>query len=424
MMLAGRYRLLSVMGRGAMGVVWAARNEAISRDIAIKVMHAKFAEDPVSLQRFFNEARICGSIRNPGIVDVLDLGRAEDGSPFLVMERLDGETLDARLELEGRLPPSVILPIVRDVARTIALAHEKDVIHRDLKPANLFIHRHPGGSEVVKVLDFGISKVITPGASMRATQTGAILGSPSYMSPEQALGEDTIDQRTDIYALGVILYEALAGRLPHQSHNCAALLVDVATKEPPPLAELVPGVPRPIATLVHAALAKDREKRIPSMVAFAERVELLLPGAAEADRLVSFAGRPARGSRSPAGTAVLSASVARPARSRRWLRAFAIAAGAAGVAVVVLVAATRSPGTPPPAPAAADTAPAAAVTPAPAAATVTPGAATTATPTPSTSGAAEAAAAPGATAAPKAPSTRQPGPAPTTKGNQGAWGYD
>src|SRR5262245_5718356 len=152
--IAGHYRLIRLLGGGGMGVVWSAKNEAISRDVAIKVMHPQIAGDPVALQRFFNEARICGSIRNPGIVDVLDLGCAEDGSPFIVMELLEGESLENRLERERRLPPSVILPIVRDIARTISLAHARDVVHRDIKPGNIFLVRGESGQAQVKVLDF------------------------------------------------------------------------------------------------------------------------------------------------------------------------------------------------------------------------------------------------------------------------------
>src|SRR5262249_36416395 len=157
------------------------------RDVAIKVMHPQIAEDPLSLQRFFNEARICGSIRNPGIVDVLDLGCAEDGSPFIVMELLEGESLEAKLQREQRLPPSVILATARDIARPRPLAHQKAVVHRDLKPGNIFLARSAQSGAAVKVLDFGISKVLTPGGSEKTTRTGSVIGSPAYMSPEQAL---------------------------------------------------------------------------------------------------------------------------------------------------------------------------------------------------------------------------------------------
>ncbi|MFO0762968.1 MAG: serine/threonine-protein kinase [Byssovorax sp.] len=285
--LAGRYRLLRLLGGGGMGAVWAARNEAIDREVAIKVMLPQIASDPVALQRFFNEAKICGSIRHPGIVDVLDLGTAEDGSPFLVMEVLHGESLETLLFRKRRLLPSQILEIVRDVARTIALAHQKDVVHRDLKPANLFLHRLATGQEVVKVLDFGISKVLTPGGNVKTTQTGAVVGSPAYMSPEQALGKVAIDHRTDIYALGVILYEAMSGRLPFEGENYNALIVDIATSDPPDLAALVPGLPGPVISLVRDAMAKDRNKRIQTMNELAERIEALLPGAAGADQAVA-----------------------------------------------------------------------------------------------------------------------------------------
>src|SRR5262245_43054055 len=170
-LIGGRYRLVRQIGEGGMGAVWAAKNEAIDRDVAIKLMLPWLAKEPQLLQRFFNEARICGSIRDPGIVDVLDLGSAEDGSPFIVMELLNGEPLEALLRRAGRLPPAAILPIARDVAATLALAHEKGVVHRDLKPANVFLHRPRRGQPVVKILDFGISKVIA-GASATATRTG------------------------------------------------------------------------------------------------------------------------------------------------------------------------------------------------------------------------------------------------------------
>src|SRR5262249_40638550 len=157
---------------------------------------------------------------HPGIVDVLDLGRAEDGSPFLVMELLHGETLDARFERERRLLPSAIVPMIRDVARTLALAHEKGIGHRDIKPGNAFLHPTMAGAPtVVKVLDFGISKVVSAGAGAKTTQTGVVIGSPAYMSREHAVGRLAVDERTDVYALGVVLFEALTGRVPFEAEN-------------------------------------------------------------------------------------------------------------------------------------------------------------------------------------------------------------
>jgi serine/threonine-protein kinase len=453
--LAGRYRLLRLLGGGGMGAVWAARNEAIDRDVAIKVMLPQIADDPVSLQRFFNEARICGSIRHPGIVDVLDLGRSEeDGSPFLVMELLDGESLETRLFRQRRLAPSVILEIVRDVARTISLAHQKDIVHRDLKPANLFLHRLATGQVVVKVLDFGISKVLTPGASARTTQTGAVIGSPAYMSPEQALGKLAIDQRTDIYALGVILYESLSGRLPFESENYNSLIVDIATVEPDDLGELVPGLPAPVVKLVRDTMTKDRTKRIGTMNELAERIEALLPTLGEADEAVArraseavitgeqvVIGDPVSPSLAMQKTAnSLTTSVVLPRRARWWLPVGAAGALLVGVGGALLFGRSApSPSSVAEHPSAGQGlrayAPASASVIAPASASapqvadespppiVSPGPAVSAAPAPSAS------AAPPASAAPVAPSARASAAAPIKaapkpKGSAGVWGYD
>ena len=349
--IAGRYRLIRLLGEGGMGAVWEAKNEAIARDVAIKVMRPAIAGDPVALQRFFTEAQICGSIRNPGIVDVLDLGRAEDGSPFLVMELLEGESLEARISRERRLLPSVILPIVRDVARTIALAHEKGVIHRDLKPANLFLHLISPSRTVVKVLDFGISKVSTPGASIKTTASGAVIGSPPYMSPEHLLGRVAVDLRTDIYALGVILYEALSGRLPFQEENYNTLIISIVTSDPPDIATLIPDLPPHIAALVRGAMAKDRDKRIATMNELADQIEKLLPGVADDDRSV-LAGMAERQEdeakgipRAAVSDDVVSTQTASAATTiivppkRRWLPVSlgiaGIVAGTAGLVVVL-----------------------------------------------------------------------------------------
>jgi serine/threonine-protein kinase len=252
-------------------------NEAIAREVAIKVMLPEAAEDPAALQRFFTEARLCGSIRHPGIVDVLDLGRADDGSPFLVMELLTGESIEAIIERERYIPASVIVPMVRDVARTLALAHEKGIVHRDIKPANLFVHRAGGAAPVVKVLDFGISKVISPGAGVKATQTGVVIGSPAYMSPEHAVGRVAVDERTDIYALGVVLFEALTGRLPFESENYNTLIVDIATQDAPDIGQLLPGLPPALAAIVRDAMARDRDKRIQKASELADRLDKLAP---------------------------------------------------------------------------------------------------------------------------------------------------
>jgi serine/threonine-protein kinase len=276
-LLGGRYRLTRVLGEGGMGVVWAAVNEGFGREVAIKVLLPDIAaKEAQAVERFFNEARICGALRHPGIVDVLDVGRAEDGSPYLVMELLEGAPLDAVLQRAGQLRPLDILPIVRDVARTLSLAHARGVVHRDLKPANLFLHQIATGQVMAKVLDFGISKVIASKEAVVKTRTGTIMGSPAYLSPEQALANVELDARSDVHSLGVILYEALSGRLPFTGDTYNALVIQIATQDPPPLGSIVPGLPKPVLEIVKGAMERDREARIPSAAALADRIEAAL----------------------------------------------------------------------------------------------------------------------------------------------------
>jgi len=275
--IGGRYRLVRLLGEGGMGVVWAAVNDAFGREVAIKVMRAGVAaEDPTAIERFFTEARICGSIRDPGIVDVLDVGYAENGAPFLVMELLSGDSLDTVLQRAGTLRPLDVLPAIRDVARTLALAHDKGVIHRDIKPGNVFLHRLPSGQVVAKLLDFGVSKVTSASAPATVTRTGMVCGSPAYMSPEQAGGRLELDGRSDVYGLGVILYEALAGRLPFLDTNYNALMIEIAVHDPPPLGSVAQGLPKAVLELVKAAMARDRDARLPSAAALAERISATL----------------------------------------------------------------------------------------------------------------------------------------------------
>jgi len=357
-LIADRYRLTRLLGNGGMGVVWAARNEAIHRDVAIKLMLPRIAEDPASLQRFFNEARICGSIRHPGIVDVIDLGRAEDGSPFLVMELLEGETLGERLDRVKSMPPGVILPIARDIARTIAMAHKRGVIHRDIKPSNVFLQRVSEGEEVVKVLDFGISKVLSPEFETKTTGTGAVLGSPAYMSPERAMGDENLAPQGDVYSLGVILYEALAGRMPYLADNYNALIVDIATTDPDDIAAIAPGLPAVVVALVRDAMARDPSRRIATMDELADRIDQILFGMQSGDPRFSepapvpVGGRPSIGSR-PSGSAFTAARssapglgitdelVFEPSRRRKPLLLAGLGLGA-GVLITIVVVMTRS----------------------------------------------------------------------------------
>ena len=257
-----RYRLLRLIGTGTSGAVWAARNELIDLDVALKIMEPEVMSDKVLLTRFFNEAKSIGRVKHPSIVGILDLGQAEDGSPFLVLELLDGEPLNTKILREGSLEPETLLDVCSGVARALDLAHKQGIVHRDMKPANIFLHRTATGSLLGKILDFGISKVLTGSSTnFSLTKTGTVVGSPAYMSPEQAAGREDIDGRADVWSLGVVLFEALTGVLPHEAPNYNALMVRILTQDPPPIEQRHPYLNPRVCQLVNSCLQRDREGR-------------------------------------------------------------------------------------------------------------------------------------------------------------------
>ncbi len=276
-LISGKYRLLRLLGAGGMGSVWAARNELTDRDFAIKFLHPKLADNKEALQRFFLEARACGQIKHPAVVDVYDMGQAEDGSPYLVMQLLEGEGFDQRLGRAGCFRPSEAASWIAFVARGLEEAHVRGLVHRDLKPANIFFALDDRGDVIPKILDFGVSKAtgVNPGgeAELVLTSTGAVLGSPAYMSPEQARGDTDVDSRSDVWSLGVILYESLTGKIPFDAANYNALMVSIITWPHKPVAEVAPGVPLELSQIVDAAMAKDRDARISTARELADRLE-------------------------------------------------------------------------------------------------------------------------------------------------------
>lgn len=291
-LISGKYRLLRPLGAGGMGSVWAARNELTHRDFAIKFLHTELAQNQEALQRFFQEARICGQLRHPAVVDVFDLGQAEDGSPYIVMELLEGEGLDTRLKSAGMLLPVEAAEWMAFVARGLEEAHVHGVVHRDLKPGNIFLAQQPTGEMVPKILDFGVSKATgEKGADHIQTVSGAVLGSPAYMSPEQARGEVEIDGRSDIWSMGVILYETLTGQLPFKAANYNALMVAIMTQPHRPVHELAADVPPELVAVVDRALIKDRSQRIGQARELAERLEAALAAMPSATRQISTTQR-------------------------------------------------------------------------------------------------------------------------------------
>jgi serine/threonine protein kinase len=275
-LIQSRYRLNKLLGSGASGSVWSAKNELIDRDVALKIMRPDVAEDAVALQRFFNEAKASGRVRSTSIVQIFDLGQAEDGSPFLVFELLEGEGLDARLSREGMLDPELGAELFVGAARALHLAHQQGIIHRDLKPANIFLHRETDGKLVAKILDFGISKVFESGNNFTLTRTGTVVGSPAYMAPEQASGREDLDGRADVWALGVVMYEALSGTLPHEAPNYNALMVRILTQDVDPLQTRNKDLPPSLCAVVDSCLRRDRDQRVPSAGALAAQLETAL----------------------------------------------------------------------------------------------------------------------------------------------------
>ena len=231
--IADRYRIEAAIGRGAMGVVWRAVHLQLESPVAIKFLNPAIADEPVMLERFMREARSAAAVRSSHVVQIFDYG-VDRGAPYIAMELLVGEPLDARLTAQGALAPPEVDKIFGEVARAVSVAHELGVVHRDIKPANIFIVRE-GGHEVTKVLDFGIAKLIDQRLEAPAgsgTHTGILVGTPNYMSPEQARGHRKVDHRSDLWALAVLAFECLTGRQPFESNSLGDLVVKICTAQP------------------------------------------------------------------------------------------------------------------------------------------------------------------------------------------------
>jgi eukaryotic-like serine/threonine-protein kinase len=265
--LAGKYLLERVLGEGGMGVVYAARHLRIDRPVAIKFLHASYAKNRVSLERFFAEARAAGSLRHPNVIDVLDLD-TEGDAPFMVLELLQGEPLSALLARRTRLSVDETLSILLPVLSALDAAHARGIVHRDLKPDNVFLAQEDGRL-VPKLLDFGIAK-LRDGSGI-ATHTGTAMGTPMYMAPEQARGEvRTMGPATDVWAMGVLAFECLTGRLPFDFDTSAGPLSFIAlvvTATPHALRDFAPDVPAAISTAVDGALVRDAGARWPDAAA-------------------------------------------------------------------------------------------------------------------------------------------------------------
>ncbi len=264
----GNYRATALLGEGGMGAVYLAEHPSIGRQVAIKVLRSQLGHDQQTLAPFINEARAANAIHHPNIIEILDSGVTDNGISYLVMELLRGESLTARIRRKGRLSPPEAVALVMQTASALGAAHAEGIVHRDLKPDNLFVVRDPAnpGSEQIKVLDFGIAKLQTTGLDGRVkTRAGALMGTPVYMSPEQCRGTKEVDGRSDIYSLGVILYELLIGQPPFISATFGTLLSMHLNQPPRSPREIEPAISPGLDWVVLRMLAKRPEDRFQSM---------------------------------------------------------------------------------------------------------------------------------------------------------------
>ena len=285
--LYGNYRVVRKLGEGGMGVVFEAVHDQIGKRAAVKVLQANFANDAQLSARFLTEARAVDMVHHPGLVSIFEFGRTDEGAPYLVMEYLDGPTLRARMDAQRPLPVADTRRIMRQISSALAAAHEKNVVHRDLKPDNVMLVPEPElpGGERAKILDFGIAKLGED--HRRMTQAGAMLGTPAYMAPEQCLGAGSVDEKADIYALGVMLFELLAGVLPFEAEGPTSMMVMHLQAQPRPLRDFLSDVPRDLESLVARMLAKTPADR-PSAREVARAMDAV-PVAAEAPPIAKSA---------------------------------------------------------------------------------------------------------------------------------------
>jgi eukaryotic-like serine/threonine-protein kinase len=377
--VGGKYRIVRFLASGGMGSVYEAQHTVVRRRFAVKFLHHELAVRRELLARFQREAEAAGALESEHVAAAIDFGIAPDGAPYIVLEYLVGESLEHLLEREERLPVSRATNLVVQACRGVQAAHAAGIVHRDLKPHNLFVCRREDGTDLVKVLDFGVAKLELLEKGAAATRTGTVLGTPSYMSPEQARGEKNIDVHSDVYALGAILYELLSGKKPHPGDSHNAILHHIATQPALPLSAAAPNLPEALVAVVEGALAQDAAARPASADALASalapwaraevwpapKLDTSAPRHSEPSSTLlapASSASPFPASRAPSGERVERA----PQASGRPARVLALGGAVAlGVALTLLFA--RSPPAPapptesspaqPPAPAAATEAP-------------------------------------------------------------------
>jgi serine/threonine protein kinase len=313
--LLGKYKVERLLGQGGMGSVWLGRHVITGRQVAIKVLDRRFLGTPAVVERFGREARSASAVQHEGIVEVLDLDTTEEGVPFLVMEFLEGESLSGRIERKGKLDEAELVDLGAQLCDALHAAHEAGVIHRDLKPDNIFVVPRGRRGDRVKILDFGISSKVNETAKL--TVTGSVLGTPHYMSPEQAAGDGTIDRRADLYALGVVLYECAVGEVPFDAPNYNRLLRVVLEGKPVRPAERGARISPAVEEVILRAMALSPERRPASAIALKDEL-LRAQGAGASANLSSDLGANAPAATAPPAWDLDSLAAPRrpPARPR------------------------------------------------------------------------------------------------------------
>jgi serine/threonine-protein kinase len=274
-LIDSKYRIVRMLGQGGMGAVYEGENVRIHHRVAIKVLHAGIATNSDALERFEREAQAAGKIGSDHIVEVYDLGELANGSRYMVMEYLEGENLSMRIQNHGRMPAEAIAPVMMQLLEGLGAAHAAGIVHRDLKPDNIFLVRSKKtGGDFVKIVDFGVSKFnkLSGDSAMSMTRTGAVIGTPYYMSPEQAKGAKSTDHRSDLYSVGVVLYECATGQVPFQADTFNELMFKIVLETPPDPEVLVQGIDPRFAAIIKKAMAREADARFQTAGEFQQAI--------------------------------------------------------------------------------------------------------------------------------------------------------
>ena len=287
--LSERYRLIRLLGRGGMGSVYLARHVVVGKPVAVKILDSSFVSEGQGFKRLFREAQAAASIGHPSIIDVQDVGLTPTGDPFLVMEYLEGEDLSSLMARHGPLSLAAACGVVEPLLSALNAAHAKGIVHRDLKPANIYLIGRDDAPPMVKLIDFGVSKFVGDSDHAKITLPGTVLGTPAYMSPEQARGSVDVDERADLYAIGVVLFQMLTGTLPFEGTNYNDLIFKIVYDEPKLLETSLGALPEEARSLIKRAIRKDPADRYQSASELQDGLRSLSAWADRADALAELA---------------------------------------------------------------------------------------------------------------------------------------